>query len=125
MKAKPLIMNRMRIAHEPFMIDFTFANNITILTGASGTGKSMVFSFIKEIEINNFQLLCLNYENAQDEIRDILSETEGKLIAIDNADILLSDDVRKNISIDDKNQYLIIGGNPGKLFITSDNLFEL
>lgn len=85
----------------------------------------MVFSFIKEIEINNSQLLCLNFENAQDEIRDILSETGGKLIVIDNADILLSDDVRKNISIDDKNHYLIIGRNPRKLFMTSDNLFEL
>lgn len=125
MKAQPLIMNQMRLAHEPFMIDFTFTNNITILTGAAGTGKSMIFSFIKENETNNSQFLCLNYKNAQDEIRDIISETEGKLIVIDNADILLSDDARKKISIDDKNQYLIIGRNPRNLFATSDNFFEL
>lgn len=106
-------------------IDFTFTNNITILTGAAGTGKSMIFSFIKENETNNSQFLCLNYKNAQDEIRDIISETEGKLIVIDNADILLSDDARKKISIDDKNQYLIIGRNPRNLFATSDNFFEL
>ena len=34
-------------------------------------------------------------------------------------------DTRKYISLDDKNQYLIIGRNPKNLFTTSDNLFEL
>lgn len=33
--------------------------------------------------------------------------------------------VRKYISLDNKNQYLIIGRNPKNLFTTSDNLFEL
>ncbi|MEQ2554409.1 RluB protein [Lachnospira intestinalis] len=44
---------------------------------------------------------------------------------IDNADILLNDDTRKYISLEDKNQYLIIGRNSKNLFATSDNLFEL
>lgn len=32
---------------------------------------------------------------------------------------------KKYISIDDKNQYLIIGRNPKNLFATKENLFEL
>ena len=32
---------------------------------------------------------------------------------------------RNNISLDDKNQYLIIGRNPKNLFATKENLFEL
>jgi hypothetical protein len=44
---------------------------------------------------------------------------------IDNADVLLSDAVRKYIALDDKNQYLIIGRNPRNLFATKENLFEL
>lgn len=44
---------------------------------------------------------------------------------IDNADILLDDDTRKHISLDGKNQYLIIGRNPKNLFATKENLFEL
>lgn len=47
------------------------------------------------------------------------------MIVIDNADILLDDDTRKYIALDDKNQYLIIGRNPKNLFITKENLFEL
>ena len=40
------------------------------------------------------------------------------------ADILLDDDTRKYISLDDKNQYLIIGRNPKNLFATKENLFD-
>lgn len=94
-------MENIRINHKSFTIDFTFTNNLTILTGAAGTGKTMVFSFIKECEPNNPQLLCINYENVQDDILDVLSRTEGKMIVIDNADILLTDNVRKYISLDD------------------------
>ena len=58
-------------------------------------------------------------------IKEIIRQTEGKLVVIDNADILLDDDTRKHISLDDKNQYLIIGRNPKNLFATKENLFEL
>lgn len=47
------------------------------------------------------------------------------MIVIDNADILLDDDTRKYIALDDKNQYLIIGRNPRNLFVTKENLSEL
>lgn len=47
------------------------------------------------------------------------------MIVIDNADILLGNDLRKKISLDVKNQYLIIGRNPKNLFATKENLFEL
>lgn len=43
---------------------------------------------------------------------------------IDNADILLDDDTRKYISLDDKNQYLIIRRNSKNLLTTINNLFE-
>ncbi len=55
----------------------------------------------------------------------MIRNTEKKLIVINNADILLDDDTRKYIALDDKNQYLIIGRNPKNLFVTKENLFEL
>ena len=61
----------------------------------------------------------------QKNIANIIRTTEKKLIVIDNADILLDDDTRKYIALDDKNQYLIIGRNPKNLFVTKENLFEL
>lgn len=63
MKSKPLIMNELRIVHTSFVVDFAFTNNITIMTGAAGTGKSMIFSFMKEESAVNPQLMCINYLN--------------------------------------------------------------
>lgn len=125
MKSKPVVMEHFSTVHTSFIVDFTFASNITILTGDSGIGKTAMFSFIKECMAVNPKIFCLNYLDYQRNIKDIISNTEGKLIVIDNADILLDDDMRKYISLDDKNQYLIIGRNPKNLFATRDNLFEL
>ena len=96
------------MVHTSFIVDFRFTNNITILTGDSGTGKTLVFSFIRECMAVNPKLLCINYLDYQSDIRDMISRADGKLVVIDNADILLDDDTRKYISLDDTNQYLII-----------------
>ncbi len=125
MKSKPVVMEHFSTVHSSFIVDFIFKNNITILMGDSGTGKTMIFSFISECMAVNPKILCLNYLDYQKNIKDIVSQAQGKLIVIDNADILLSDDVRKYISLDGRNQYLIIGRNPGNLFATKENLYEL
>jgi hypothetical protein len=93
--------------------------------GDSGTGKTASFSFIKECMALNPDILCLNYLDYRKNIKEIIRNEAGKLIVIDNADILLDDETRKCISLDDKNQYLIIGRNPKNLFATKENLFEL
>ena len=125
MKSKPIVMKHFSTEHTSFVLDFEFTNNITILMGDSGTGKTASFSFIKECTVLNPDIVCLNYLDYQKNIGDIIRNTEKKLIVIDNADILLDDDTRKYISLDDTNQYLIIGRNPKNLFVTKENLFEL
>jgi Holliday junction resolvasome RuvABC ATP-dependent DNA helicase subunit len=96
-----------------------------MLTGDSGTGKTASFSFIQECMAVNPDILCLNYLDYQKDIAGIIKSAEKKLIVIDNADVILSDEIRKYIALDDKNQYLIIGRNPKNLFATKENLFEL
>ena len=118
-------MEHFSMVHTSYIVYFRFTNNITILTGDSGTGKTLVFSLIRECMAVNPKLLCINYLDYQSDIRDMISRADGKLVVIDNADILLDDDTRKYISLDDKNQYLIIGRNPKNLFATKENLFEL
>lgn len=125
MKIKPIVMNHFSTTHTSFVVDFYFTNNITILTGDSGTGKTASFSFIKECMALNPEIVCFNYLDYQKDIGAIIKSTERKLIVIDNADVLLNDEIRKYIAVDDKNQYLIIGRNPKNLFATRENLFEL
>jgi Holliday junction resolvasome RuvABC ATP-dependent DNA helicase subunit len=125
MKSKPIVMNYFSTVHTSFVVDFRFTNNITILTGDSGTGRTTAFSFIQECVPINPDILCLNYLDYQKDIAGIIKSAEKKMIVIDNADVILSDEIRKYIALDDKNQYLIIGRNPKNLFATKENLFEL
>lgn len=125
MKSKPVVMEHFSTVHTSFVLDFKFTSNITILTGDSGTGKTASFLFVKECMALNPDIMCLNYLDYQKDIADIIKNANGKLIVIDNADVLLNDDMRKYIALDDKNQYLIIGRNPKNLFTTKENLFEL
>lgn len=125
MKSKPMVMDHIKTVHTSYIINFNFTNNITILTGESATGKTAAFSFIKECMAVNPDILCINYLDYQKDILDMICKVQGKLIVIDNADILLDDRTRKYISLDGKNQYLIIGRNPKNLFATKENLFEL
>ncbi len=118
-------MDNFRAVHTSFVLDFKFTNNITILTGDSGAGKTASFSFIRECMAVNPDILCLNFLDYQKDILQIICQANGKLIVIDNADILLDDEARKYISLDAGNQYLIIGRNPENLFATKENLFEL
>ena len=125
MKSKPKVMEHVSTVHTSYILNFDFTNNITILTGSSATGKTTSFSFMRECMAVNPNIVCINYQDYQKDIKKMIADKTGKLIVIDNADILLDDDTRKYISMDDKNQYLIIGRNPKNLFTTSDNLFEL
>ena len=125
MKSKPIVMKHFSTVHTSYIVNFEFTNNITILTGASATGKTASFSFIRECMAVNPDIVCINYQDYQKDIKKRIASETGKLVVIDNADILLDDEIRKYISLDDKNQYLIIGRNPKNLFTTSDNLFEL
>ena len=116
MQSKPIVMKHFSTVHTSYIVNFEFTNNITILTGASATGKTASFSFIRECMAVNPDIVCINYQDYQKDIKKLIASETGKLVVIDNADILLDDEIRKYISLDDKNQYL---------FTTSDNLFEL
>ncbi len=125
MKSRPRVMEHFFTIHTSYIINFTFTNNITILTGNSATGKTASFSFIKECMAVNPTILCLNYLDYQKDLKALIKQAERKLIVIDNMDILLDDETRKYISLDESNQYLLIGRNPRNLFTTKENLFEL
>ncbi len=125
MTSKPVIMDHFSAVHTSFVVDFQFTNNITILAGDSGTGKTASFLIIKECMALNPDIMCLNYLDFQKDIAGMIKAAKRKLIVIDNADVLLDDNIRKYIAVDDNNQYLIIGRNPKNLFATRENLFEL
>ena len=124
MKSKPVVMEHFSTVHSSFIVDFTFKNNITILMGDSGTGKTAAFSFIQECMAINSKILCLNYLDYQKNIQEIIRDAEGKLIVIDNADILMDDEVRRFINFEFSNQYMLFLRNCDGLNV-SDKSFKV
>lgn len=98
MKSKPIVMDHFSTVHTSYILNFDFTNNITILTGSSATGKTASFSFMRECMAVNPDILCINYQEYQKDIKRLIASEKGKLIVIDNADILLDDETRKYIS---------------------------
>ncbi len=49
MKSKPIVMKHFSTVHTSYIVNFEFTNNITILTGASATGKTASFFFYKRV----------------------------------------------------------------------------
>lgn len=125
MNCKPIVMEHFYTVHTSFVIDFQFTNNITILIGNSGTGKTASYSFLLESRSEDDRIVCFNYTDIKSDIKRLIESLEGKLIVIDNADILLDQTTRKYITFDSKNQYLIIGRDVRDFLATEDNLFEL
>ena len=102
MKSKPIVMKHFSTVHTSYIVNFEFTNNITILTGASATGKTASFSFIRECMAVNPDIVCINYQDYQKDIKKLIASETGKLVVIDNADILLDDEIRKYISFDNR-----------------------
>lgn len=125
MYSKPVVMENLKARHTTFSLDFKFTNNITLLMGNSGIGKTLIFGILQELSVTDKRLVCLNYLDVNKEIEDEIKNVSDKLIIIDNADAILNDNIRKMIAFDRKNQYVIIGRNPKNLLTTKENLFEL
>ena len=125
MKIKPVVSDHIRTTHTSFTVDFYLEYNITFICGDSGTGKSAVFSFIEELATEDNRIKCFNYRDYKTQYTTSIKRFKGKLIVIDNADILLNDNMRNYIAFDGKNQYIIIGRNPTGLQLEMDEIFEL
>lgn len=123
MKSKPLIADKLHAVHTSYIVDFSLSNNIVLIMGDSGTGKSVVFTILQEAASNDDRIIPISYLNK--DIENQIRSQSGKIIVVDNADVVLTDELRKYIAFDSRNQYIIIGRNPRNLMITTENLFEL
>lgn len=125
MKIKPIVMNRIQTRHTSYEVDLILDLNITFIVGDSGTGKSAVFSFLQELAAEDKNIRCFNYLDMKKNYKSAIKQLKGKLIIIDNADLLLDDDMRWHIATDDQNQYILIGRNPSGLMLAQDEIMEL
>ena len=125
MKIKPVISDHIQTTHTSFEVDLHIENNVTFICGESGTGKSALFSFLEEYSAEDKRIRCFNFLDHNKAYKSSIKRSKGKLFVIDNADVLLDDNMRNYIAFDGLNQYIIIGRNPTGLLLEMDEIFEL
>ena len=125
MKIKPVVTDSLQTMHTSFKVDLRLENNVTFISGDSGTGKSALFSFLEEYSTEDKRIKCFNYLDQKKGYKNSIKNSKGCLFVIDNADILLDDSLRSYIALDEKNQYIIIGRNPTGLLLSMDEIYEL
>lgn len=125
MRIKPVIQDKLITKHTSYKVDLILDYNITFIIGDSGIGKSAVYSFIEELSADNKSIRCFNYLDKNKNYKATIKRSKNKLFVIDNADLLLDDNIRQYISLDEANQYIIIGRNPSGLMLTYDEIYEI
>lgn len=110
--------NRIKLNISNFNIDIELRETMTLISGNSGTGKSMFYNLVDKAitlgECNN--CLCINFDDVKNKEYGVvmykLSITSNKIIIIDQANYVLQDPkVAKfiNQDIDRGNYYVLIG----------------
>lgn len=111
--------------HNTIDVNLEIYDRVTVITGDSGSGRTFLFNKLQTMEAIKEQskLFFINYKNRKD--IEKLKSLHDKIIFIDNADIVLSDDDRRRIRQDTKNIYILFGRNFDGLSTGVWNIAEL
>lgn len=125
MKTKPVVKKEYNTSYLDITVNLVLDYNICFVIGDSGEGKSFLWQILSDDSALVGYLQTYNYRDINKEIDKQIMEAKGKLIVIDNADILLSSKLRQHIAFDTNNQYILFGRNPESLFLTKENFKEI
>ena len=107
-----------------FSFDLVFDDRITLVGGDSGTGKTVLYDMLEDLkqteEYNAIKLF--NYKS--EDVLEKLKQCRNKFVVIDNADILMDDEVRRFINFEFSNQYMLFLRNCDGLNV-SDKSFKV
>ena len=108
----------------PFSYDLVFEDRITLVGGDSGTGKTVLHEMLEDLKLTNeyHAIKLFNYKS--ENILENLEKCRNNFIVIDNADILIDDDIRRFINFEFSNQYMLFLRNCDGLNV-SDKSFKV
>ena len=108
----------------PFSYDLVFDDRITLVGGDSGTGKTVLYEMLEDLRLTDEykEIKLFNYKS--DDLLESMKQCRDRFIVIDNADILIDDEVRKFINFEFSNQYMLFLRNCDGLNV-SDKSFKV
>ena len=121
---KRMIYSKISFEAAPFSYDLEFEDRITLVGGDSGTGKTVLYEILEDIRLTDeySSIKLFNYKT--DNFVEAIKKCRDNFIVIDNADILIDDDVRRFINFEFSNQYMLFLRNCDGLNV-SDRSFKV
>ena len=125
MKGKrQMIYKNITFEAAPFSYDLTFDDRITLVGGDSGTGKTVLYEMLEDIRLTEEYKAIKLFNYKSDDFLEAIKQCRNSFIVIDNADCLISDDVRRFINFETSNQYMLFLRNCDGLNV-SDKSFKV
>lgn len=109
----------------PFFYELSFDDRITLVGGDSGTGKTVLYEMLEDLKLTDeyHAIKLFNYKS--EDLTENLKKCRNNFIVIDNADILIDDDIRKFINFETSNQYMLFLRNCDGLNASDKSFKEL
>ena len=121
---KQMIYKNIVFKADPFSYDLTFDDRITLVGGDSATGKTVLYEMLDDLRLTDDYKAIKLFNYKSDNLLESIKQCKGNFIVMDNADILVDDDVRKFINFEFYNQYMLFLRNCDGLNV-SDKSFKV
>ncbi len=106
-----MIYKNITFKADPFTYDLSFEDRITLVGGDSGTGKTVLYEMLEDLKLTEKYSAIKLFNYKSDSLGENLIKCKNNFIVMDNADILIDDDIRKFINFEFSNQYMLFSRN--------------
>ena len=120
-----LLWSWLRVVVPRGRCDLLFDDRITLVGGDSGTGKTVLYEMLEDVRLTDEYKAIKLFNYKSDDFLESLKLCRDKFIVIDNADILIDDDVRRFINFEFSNQYMLFLRNCDGLNVSDKSFKEL
>ncbi len=121
---KQMIYKNITFKADPFLYDLVFDDRIILVGGNSGTGKTVLYEMLEDLRLTDEYKAIKLFNYKSDNISQSIKQCKNNFIVIDNADILIDDDIRRFINFEFSNQYMLFLRNCDGLNV-SDKSFKV
>ncbi|MCD7820197.1 MAG: ATPase [Lachnospiraceae bacterium] len=119
-----MVYDEIKFKAAPFSYDLKFDDRITLVGGDSGTGKTVLYGMLDDLRMAEEYSAIKLFNYKSDGFCEQLRQCKNCFIVIDNADILIDDEVRRFINFEFSNQYMLFSRNCDGLNV-SDKSFKV
>lgn len=119
-----MVYKKILFKADPFSYEIEFDDRITLVGGDSGTGKTVLYEMLEDLRFTDEYNAIRLFNYRSDDLLRRIKQCRNNFIVIDNADILIDDEIRRFINFEFSNQYMLFLRNCDGLNV-SDKSFKV